>query len=154
LMAPVLAEPSLPFVFPVLRGLQKGAQAALSISPEELEKAKERSRTNGLPILGFRFSNDWICPARRFETLEQQFGANFVTHVIPSGASKRYPKKNAHSVLTVEYKFLDESLRNNPAKDPRIQVLTFLHKQLILTRTTQPLVPALRLASPPVNPGE
>jgi dienelactone hydrolase len=42
-IAPVISEPGLPFC--LLGNWQKPSQAALGISPEELEKAKERSRS-------------------------------------------------------------------------------------------------------------
>jgi hypothetical protein len=52
-MAPVMSEPSLPFC--VLCDWQKRSQAALGVSPEELERAKERSRDEDIPVLGLLF---------------------------------------------------------------------------------------------------
>jgi hypothetical protein len=125
-MAPVMSEPSLPFC--VLRDSQKRSQAALGVSPEELERAKERSRDEDIPVLGLRFSNDWLCPERRFETLEYQFGDRFKKIVIPSEPGNQCGIPiNAHSVLTEDYDTLKKY--KTTEKDPRQEVFEFLDRQ-------------------------
>jgi dienelactone hydrolase len=128
-IAPVMSEPSLPICLP--RDWQKASQAALGISPEELETAKQRSRAEDIPVIGLRFSNDWICPARRFETLEQQFGDHFIKIEIPSEKGNPYEiPATAHSVLTEDYHSLKKYIELFPDKDPRKQVIAFLDRQL------------------------
>ena len=109
----------------------KASQAALGISPEKLEKAKERSRSEDIPLVGFRFSNDWICPARRFETLEQQFGNLFIRIEFPSEPGNPYGiRTTAHSVLTEDYDTLRKYIEKSPGGDPRKQVVHFLELRL------------------------
>jgi hypothetical protein len=128
-IAPVISEPGLPFCLP--GNWQKASQAALGISPEELEKAKERSRIEDIPLVGFRFSNDWICPARRFETLEQQFGNHFNGIKFCSEPGNPYGvRSTAHSVLTEDYDTLRKYIETFPDRDPRRQVIQFLERQL------------------------
>jgi hypothetical protein len=122
-----MSEPSLPFSLPY--NLNEPSQAALGISPEELEIAKGRSRSEDIPLIGLRFSGDWICPARRFESLEQQFGKHFERIEIPSAGPNNYgiPRK-AHSVLTEDYHRLEKYNKTNT--DPRKRVLAFLNSRL------------------------
>jgi dienelactone hydrolase len=128
-IAPVISEPGLPFCLP--GNWQKASQAALGISPEELEKAKERSRIEDIPLVGFRFSNDWICPARRFETLEQQFGNHFNGIKFCSEPGNPYGvRSTAHSVLTEDYDTLRKYIETFPDRDPRRRVIQFLERQL------------------------
>jgi dienelactone hydrolase len=125
-IAPVMGEPSLPGSLPI--DCFRASQAALGISPEELEIAKQRSQAEDIPVVGLRFSNDWICPGRRFETLEQQF-PKFTKIVIPSGPDNQFGiPKSAHSVLTEHYSFLKD-YKDKTGIDPREQVIAFLDKQ-------------------------
>jgi dienelactone hydrolase len=55
-LAPVMSEPALPLA------LLPDFQAALGVSPDELKEAAERSRSEDIPVMGLRFSHDWICP--------------------------------------------------------------------------------------------
>ncbi len=58
LLAPVAAQPSLPFFQP----------GALDVEPEKLVLASNRADT--MSLLGLRFEDDFRCPAARFERLE------------------------------------------------------------------------------------
>ena len=128
-LAPVASEPSLPLC--VLRGLQKDSQAALGISPDELRQAKERSQGEKIPVIGLRFKNDWICPSPRFDTLQREFGDNFVKIELPSQPGNPYGiPGNAHSVLTEDYAKLEKFISACPDEDPRKQVIEFLNRQL------------------------
>ena len=66
-IASVVSQPSLPF------GITSAHKAALGVSPEELEVAKERA-SQGVPILALRFSEDKVSPPEKFMTLRQEFG--------------------------------------------------------------------------------
>jgi dienelactone hydrolase len=128
-IAPVASEPSLPLC--PFRDLQKEAQAALGISPDELHQATNRSHAEGIPLVGLRFKNDWICPGRRFETLKREFGDNFRPIELPSEPGNSYAiPARAHSVLTEDYGSLKKYIDTFPNKDPRKQVIDFLNHQL------------------------
>jgi len=131
-LAPVMSEPALPLA------LLPDFQAALGVSPDELKEATERSRSEDIPVMGLRFSRDWICPARRFDTLKQQFGNRFIKIEIPSEPGDSYTKygipRCAHSVLTEHYDSLKKYTDAFPHKDPRLLVFEFLDKQLKSSR--------------------
>ena len=117
-MAPIASEPSLPIC--PLRDLQKESQAPLGISRENLEEAKERSQNENIPVIGLRFKNDWICPARRFERLKVEFGDKFESIEFNSEPGNSYGiPTTAHSVLTEDYDSLKQYIAAFPDEDPR-----------------------------------
>lgn len=94
-VAPVLAEPSLPLPLGATR------RAALGVSPQELACAKRRLCEEDLSIIGLRFRDDPYVPQERFETLKREFGERFeAIEISPESAARSAPKP-AHSVLTV-----------------------------------------------------
>ena len=122
--APVLSQPSTPFsVSPKLR-------RDPGLSEYELAKVKERTRTDGLCVLGLRFSQDRMSPAERFVTLRAQLGDAF--EVIELDSAPGNPDgygRMAHSVLTRE-------LREDPpnsAYHARTATVEFLRKHLTAT---------------------
>jgi hypothetical protein len=90
---PVMCEPALPFM----------NSHAPGVPQRDLDSAIDRSRIT--PLLAYRFSEDKICPRRRFVTLRAKFPAEGLkAREIPSGPSSHYGiPKNAHSVRTGEY---------------------------------------------------
>ena len=122
--APVLSQPSTPFaVTPKLR-------RDPGLPPQELDKVKERTRADGLCVLGLRFSRDRMSPAERFVTLRAQLGDAF--EVIELDSAPGNPDgygRSAHSVLTRE-------LREDPpnsAYHARTRTVDFLRRQLTAT---------------------
>jgi len=108
LLAPVICQPGLPFP-----SLKPGAGAALAVSPEDLKEAL----ASDVPILGFRFEGDKICPKQRFETLRSTFGSRFEGHELPG---------TEHSVMTLAFV-------NHPAHptfQARERLFAFLHERL------------------------
>jgi dienelactone hydrolase len=93
-LAPVLAQPSLPFSMGAAR------KADLNLSNDDLARVKERAAA-GVCVLGLRFTGDKLVPAERFQTLRRELGDAFVAVEIDSskGNAKGHPS-NAHSVLT------------------------------------------------------
>lgn len=85
LMAPVISQPGLPFL-----SFTRARRAALGVSPADLEEAA----ASQIPLLGFRFRGDWICPAERFRSVRDRFGDRFEAHELPG---------SKHSVLTIEF---------------------------------------------------
>lgn len=112
LLAPVAAQPSLPF-------FQSGA---LDVEPEILAAAA--NRTDTMSLLGLRFEDDFRCSAARFERLEASLRST------PGSARQRFrsvivPGKG-HSTLTFDYQTaLDRGV------DTRERVLQHLRTQLL-----------------------
>ena len=106
LIAPVICQPG---------GGWK--DSALGIPDEEWQNAKIRSKSEGIPVLGFRFENDFLCKAARFDTLKEGLGDRFREVVVPG-------KK--HSVLTLHFKDL------SPADQARVwgELRGFLSERL------------------------
>jgi hypothetical protein len=86
MIAPVLAQPSLPFAFGKSRG------ADLNLSPDD-EIAIQRRAVEGCQVLGLRYTGDRLV-GTRFGTLHRLLGEQFIAVEFPSSA------KSDHSVLT------------------------------------------------------
>lgn len=95
-MAPVLSQPSLPFV------RDKDSAAGLHVTAVDLQTIKRRAN-NGAGVLGLRFTNDFMCPRARFQRLEDELGAGFEGIEIDSSRGNPHGLSPwAHSVLTEE----------------------------------------------------
>ena len=86
MIAPVLSQPSLPFVVGKARG------ADLNLSPDDVAVITQRA-ADGCQVLGLRFTQDKLVGSR-FDTLREILGDAFITVEIPSQSPKD------HSVLT------------------------------------------------------
>jgi dienelactone hydrolase len=109
MLAPVICQPGLPFP-----SLKPGAGKALAVSPEDLQEAKAST----VPILGFRFEGDKICPKERFDTLRHEFGKRFEGSELPG---------SDHSVMTLS--FVNDP--THPTFKARERMLTFLRERLV-----------------------
>lgn len=136
-IAPVASQPSLPF------GITPAHKAALGVSTEELEVAKERAN-NGVPILALRYSEDKISPPDKFMTLRKEFGEE--TEVIEDSAELCWKSgkaletieinskpnnpynipQSSHAILTLGY----SSESDHPANRVYQRVVEFLREQL------------------------
>ena len=67
-IAPALAEPSVPF--PITRA----TPAAIDASEQEIACARQRLKDEDLTMIGLRFRGDPLVPTERFETLKREFG--------------------------------------------------------------------------------
>jgi dienelactone hydrolase len=76
-LAPVLAQPSLPL----------DAPSDIEISQEELERVKARLDREGLSVLAYRFAGDRFCRAERFARYAEGLGTKFVARVLPDSAA-------------------------------------------------------------------
>lgn len=97
LMAPVLAQPSLPLP------LGRSYKRALHISDGDLAIAKRRVAEDGVGLLGLRYHGDPLCPPERFDRLSEEFGEAFIR--IELDATDRNPSSPIpipHSPLTAE----------------------------------------------------
>lgn len=116
-IAPVMAQPSLPFNNP----------AALAMDPAELVEVKRRMVAEDLNVLAYRFEGDSFCRAERFAAFEQALGDRFVGKVLPDeAANPDAPLKTPHSVVTLH--LIDEA--GQPTLQARDEILEFFRMRL------------------------
>jgi len=123
MLAPVLAQPSLPLREP----------AGLEIAPEEISEIRERLAREDLTVLAYRFKGDQICRAERFAAYAAALGDRFVARELPDSAantdvapffSARVPYP--HSVVTQH--LIDEA--GHPTIAARDEILAFFARRL------------------------
>ena len=91
MIAPVLSQPSMPFVLGI--GKTKAARAAdLNLSPDDAITVARRA-AEGCQVLGLRYTGDALV-GTRFDTLRELLGDAFIAVELPSNT------KRDHSVLT------------------------------------------------------
>lgn len=121
MIAPVLSQPSLPMP------ITKKKASEIDISDTDLDLVKQRVEGEKLQILGLRFSEDFACPAARFDRLREEFGDHFESVEIDSSADNAFNfKKTAHSVVTTE--FVDQA--GHPTRDAMDRVIAFYSQRL------------------------
>ena len=133
MLAPVLSQPSLPFM-----------KGGLHASDEEIAAAKKRIAEEGARILGLRFKGDRSCPAKRFQQLRATFGDAFEAIELEDSTANPEGLGPPHSVLTNH--LIDEA--GQPTRAALDRVLAFLHKQL-----DEPLASELGMADKDQAPG-
>jgi dienelactone hydrolase len=77
MLAPVLAQPSLPLKEP----------AGLEIAPDEIRAVRERLDRKDLTVLAYRFKGDKICRAERFAAYAAALGGRFIPRELPDSAA-------------------------------------------------------------------
>lgn len=127
MLAPVLAQPSLPFNDP----------GGLEIDPAELQAVRERLDRENLEVLAYRFEGDKFCRAQRFAAYAQALGDHFVARVLPdSAANPDVPSffsvhvPTPHSVVTAH--LIDAA--GEPTRAARDEIVSFFIQRL-LTQT-------------------
>jgi dienelactone hydrolase len=108
--APVTCQPTLPFGF-------TRAAGELGMSAADLEAAKNRAQKENIPLLGFRFKDDFLCRAEKFQRIRAEFGACFRATELPGPG---------HSTLTEH--FVDES--GHPTRKAFDATRSFLRERL------------------------
>jgi len=121
IQAPVLSQPSLPF------GVLPSQKRDLGIDRKTIEAVKARANTEGLCVMGLRFTEDRMVPNERFAALRHELGDNFLAIEIDSakGNAHRISRK-AHSVLTNDLTPTD----GHPTQEALNQVMQFFHERL------------------------
>ena len=120
MLAPISCQPSLPFP------ITKTRKAALAISPDDLDAAKQRA-AEGQELMCFRFTHDATSPEARFQTLAETFGPAFKGTQIDSSANNVHNiRPKAHAVLTSD--FVDKT--GHPTRAALDAVLAFFETQL------------------------
>jgi dienelactone hydrolase len=121
LVAPVLAEPSLPF--PVTRAKKE----SIDCSAADLEVVKGRCAAEGLQVLGLRFKGDSFSPGQRFQFLRDQLGDAFVAVELDDSTANPEGMMKPHSVLTEH--LIDEP--GQPTRAALDQVLELFRTRLL-----------------------
>lgn len=109
MIAPVLSQPSMP--------VGPWNKAELGITPEERDNAAKRSKQESIPVLGFKFTGDPLCPPERFQALKKAFGERFRPVAIEG---------DKHSVLTRHFKEM------SPADQKKVweTLISYLNERL------------------------
>lgn len=120
-MAPVMGEPGLPSFH----------SAELDISPDELNRVKERAAAEGLTVHGYRFESDRLCKAERFATLQGALGSAFIGKEIPDEAANpnglKAKGQPPHSVFTTD--LIDEA--GQPTREAVNEIIAFFQRALV-----------------------
>lgn len=123
MLAPVLAQPSLPLDNP----------AAVESSDGELAAVRQRLEREDLTVLAYRFEGDRHCRAQRFAAYQAALGPRFIGRVLPDAAAHPDPPPffkhivaSPHSVLTAHL----VDAEGEPTEQARDEVLAFLRKRL------------------------
>ena len=120
-IAPVLAQPSLPF--PLGRRRRRG----LHVSDEELGVIRQRVCEEGQKVLGLRFTEDRLVPSDRFARLREELGSGFESIEIDSSpGNKDGLSASAHSVVTKD--LVDEA--GHPTRVALDRVISFFRERL------------------------
>lgn len=93
-VAPVLAQPSLPFPVTPKR------RRSIDISDSDIEKVAARCAAGDLQVVGLRFEGDTAVPASRFEFLREKLGDAFVAVELPDASANPHGFMRPHSTLT------------------------------------------------------
>lgn len=116
-LAPVLAQPSLPLNNP----------AGMHIAPGELAAVKARMEAEDLTVRAYRFAGDKFCRAERFAAYAEALGDRFEPRVLPdSAANPDAAMKNPHSVVTLH--LIDEA--GQPTAAACDEILDFFRMRL------------------------
>ena len=124
MLAPVLAQPSLPL---------KEA-AGLEIAPDEIRAVRKRLDRQNLTVLAYRFTGDKFCRAERFAAYAAALGDRFIPRELPDCAAnadvspffaKRVPYP--HSVVTQH--LIDAA--GQPTIAARDEILAFFATRLV-----------------------
>lgn len=120
-LAPVMSQPSVPLPLTPRHKRDPG------VSEAEMKVIEQRAATEGLCVMGLRFSEDAMSPGERFTTLKSRLGDAF--EVIEISSKKGNPDgigRMAHSVLTDQVREVD----GHPAYEARKRVVEFLTSRL------------------------
>lgn len=100
-VAPVLAQPSLPL------GFSAASKAAMGVSASEIACARKRFADENLSMIGLRFKGDPIVTAERFQSFKDAFGDKFEAIELEDEDAEPAPGLGPHSVLTLNLRDSD-----------------------------------------------
>ena len=102
-------------------------RGTLGVTESEIKASVARSEKDNVPVMGFRFTHDVMCPKARFDYLADLFNERFRRFEIDSSLFNRHriPLK-AHSVFTVDY--VDDP--EHPTRKAYDTLVDFLNERL------------------------
>lgn len=121
LLAPVLAQPSLPLA------ITTGLANTIDISAADLAAVKGRCERDGLKVLGLRFKSDTFVPGGRFDFLRRHLEDAFVAVELEDADANEDAVLKPHSVLTEH--LIDEP--GQPTRAALDQVLDLFRTRLL-----------------------
>jgi dienelactone hydrolase len=123
MLAPVLAEPTLPL----------DDAGGIEMAPNELAAVKERLERDDLTVMAYRFQGDRFCKAERFAAYSRALGDRFIGRVLPDSAANpdtapffEHVVASPHSVVTAH--LIDEA--GQPTIAARDEILSFFADRL------------------------
>lgn len=120
-VAPVLAQPSLPFPLGATR------KAAMGVSKDEVACAKRRFSEENLSMIGLRFHGDPLVPPQRFDTLKATFGDRFEAIELDPKDAQQLLGTPPHAPLTGNLRDDDPE---GPTKRAEQRVIEFFKQRL------------------------
>ena len=120
-IAPALAQPSLPFA------VTPKNRAAIDASEREIACARQRLRDEDLTMIGLRFRGDPLVPEARFQTLKREFGDRFKAIELAQADADPQAPRPAHAVLTLH---LDDSDPEGPTRKAEAHLIGFFRERL------------------------
>lgn len=122
ILAPVLSQPSLPFL------LGQERRRAIDCSEDDLRCVIDRCSREGLRVIGLRFDGDPLVPPERFAFLRERLGDGFISVELPQSCGHpEDPMPRHHSVLTTA--LIDEP--GEPTHDALTKVLDLFRDKLL-----------------------
>ena len=121
-VAPVLAQPSLPI------GTGAARKAAMGVSAEEVACAKQRFAAEDLSMIGLRFRGDPLVPDARFANFKATFGDRFEAIELDPKDAQPAPGMAPHSPLTLNLRDKDPE---GPTKKAERRVIEFFRQRLL-----------------------
>lgn len=128
-IAPVLAEPSLPLPITPAR------RSAIDASEHEIACAQQRLIEEDLTMVGLRFLRDPLVPDKRFRRLKEIFRDRFETIELDPAAAGGNGWEPAHAVLTVHLRDDDPE---GPTRIAEARVIDFFRKRLVTGESSRP----------------
>lgn len=120
MLAPALSQPGMPLPVGAAR------KSDLGIAASDLAIIKRRT-SEGLCVMGLRFTGDKASPAERFAHLRGELGDKFIGVEIDSSEGNPWGyRKGAHSVLTEDY----NDAEGSPTRQALEDLLTFFATRL------------------------
>jgi dienelactone hydrolase len=116
-LAPVLAQPSLPLL----------KDDGMHIAADELARVKERMDREDLTVLAYRFDGDGFCKAARFAAYEAVLGDRFQGRVLPDSSALPGTPMRPHSVVTLH--LIDRE--GQPTRAAVDEILGFFRARLL-----------------------
>jgi dienelactone hydrolase len=123
-LAPVLAEPTLPLDDP----------AGIEMSARELATVRDRLEREDLTVMAYRFKGDRFCRAQRFAAYSEALGDRFIGRVLPDSSANpntapffEQVVASPHSVVTAH--LIDEA--GQPTIAARDEILVFFAERLL-----------------------